>query len=131
MLRVGIIDVDSSSCNHIQKLIEDNFPEVEVVAATTVVEEGMRLVRSFMPNLVFIDTQLQHISSIEFLEELEDINFNVVLMSEFPFDDDPEMSDEQPYFLQKPITVEALSKAMHGHMARARVLQNTSFETPE
>lgn len=121
MLRVGIIDADLASCNLLQRLLEENFPEVEVIASTTSAEEAMRMIRSYVPDLIFVDIKLQRITGFELLEELEDLDLNVIFTTRNPVFNMPPTKHSRIEILLKPIKIDALSNALNS-LEKALVL---------
>lgn len=120
MMRIGIIDADIASCNSLQKLLEENFPEVEVIAATTSAEEGMRMIRSYLPDLIFVDMQLQRITGFELLEELDDLKMDVVFTTVYPIFQAPKSRIGKIEILLKPITLDSLQNAI-SHLEKVSV----------
>jgi two-component system LytT family response regulator len=70
MHKAIIIDDERLARNELKKLLQD-FPEVEVVGEAANANEGIDLIESLSPDLVFLDIQMPGKTGFDMLTELE------------------------------------------------------------
>ncbi len=80
-MKAVIIEDDPFHLEVLTDLIEKEFPQITIVGSGRLSEEGVRLVRSLKPDLVFLDIDLPDKSGFEMLEELPDESFDIVFVT--------------------------------------------------
>jgi len=79
MIRAAIIDDEKHSIDRLKKLLHENAAEtVEVIAEASSVDDGIDCIRSFTPDLVFLDVQLHEKTGFDLLGQLAERNFEVI-----------------------------------------------------
>jgi two-component system LytT family response regulator len=76
-----IIEDDPFHLEILRDLLKEEFPQISVIGQGGLWSEGVRLVRSLHPDLVFLDIDLPDKSGFEVLEELSDQQFDVVFVT--------------------------------------------------
>jgi len=69
MIRCIIID-DEEPAIHVLKRFLERLPDIALVAATINPLEGIELIKSLRPNLVFLDIQMQEMDGMEVAKEI-------------------------------------------------------------
>ena len=69
-MKTLIIDDDIQAAKYLQEQLKE-YPDVEVVGTVTNGIDGLRLMGTHMPELLFLDIELPDISGIDFLERMD------------------------------------------------------------
>ncbi len=84
MIKAILIDDEPDAVIALDLALREYCPDVEVTGKALSAQEGIELIRSKNPDLVFLDIQMPHISGIELLESFgEERNFHVVFVTAF------------------------------------------------
>jgi two-component system, LytTR family, response regulator len=113
MLRAIIIDDEQKGIDALKILIEKFVTDVKVVAETTAAEEGLELVESYKPEIVFLDINMPAMNGFELLERLSWRDFNLVFITahqEFAL---KALKNNAIDYLLKPIDHEDLVAAIY------------------
>ncbi|MBP0903208.1 LytR/AlgR family response regulator transcription factor [Mariniflexile gromovii] len=78
-----IIDDEAHNLENLKGLLEKNCTSVQVVAMSTSVEEGLKMIANYQPDLVFLDIEMPHKNGFDLLEAIEDINFEVIFVTAY------------------------------------------------
>ena len=73
-----IIDDESTAVKTLSLMIQHYVPEITELKTTTDPYEGLLLVESFKPHLLFIDIQMPLMSGFEFLKKVEKPEFSII-----------------------------------------------------
>lgn len=73
-----IIDDESTAIKTLSLMIQHYIPEITDLKTTTDPYEGLLLLQSFKPQLLFIDIQMPLMSGFEFLKKVERPDFSVI-----------------------------------------------------
>lgn len=83
MLTAIIIDDEIQSINYLKGLLSDTFNDVQIVAQTQSAKEGVELIESLKPDVVFLDIQLQTTTGFELLSQLRNRNFALIFTTAY------------------------------------------------
>jgi two-component system LytT family response regulator len=112
MLKAVIVDDEPKA---IQSLIWElsNFKEqIEVVQSFTKPEEALKYLASHTPDCIFLDVQMPTFGGFQFLEQLEQINFAVVITTAYDEYAIKALKHEAIDYLLKPIDSDDLSESI-------------------
>lgn len=82
-IKALIIDDEAKSRNALKWMIEHYCPNIEIMALAASVEEGIRCVQSYRPNLLFLDVEMPYGSGFDLLKQLPSIDFEVIFVTGF------------------------------------------------
>jgi len=82
-MRVLIIDDHEDSREKLEYLLSRYFKEVELIPSADSGKEGIRVIQSSLPELVFLDIELGDMTGFEMLERLENIDFHIVFCTAY------------------------------------------------
>lgn len=83
MLKSIIID-DEIDCVQLLALqLKEHCPEVKVVAQCTTPEEGLKAIRSFAPDVVFLDVEMPRLNGFQLLEQIEEVSFSLIFVTAY------------------------------------------------
>lgn len=83
MIRAIIIDDESDARQALRMAIEKYCPGVDILAACSSPEEGLKAIRNFSPGLVFLDIQMPNLSGFDLLEAVGEIHFAVIFVTAY------------------------------------------------
>jgi two-component system, LytTR family, response regulator len=81
MIKALLVDDEKMSRLTLRKLLEVYSPSVEIIAEAENAAEAAVLVKELKPDLVFLDVAMPGKNGIDFLKELEEINFEVIFVT--------------------------------------------------
>ena len=81
MLTAVVIDCDGSSRFALKKLIDDFFrSKIHVISMTPTLEEGIKIIQSYNPSVVFIDVELHNENWVQLFDLFkEGVSFEIVI----------------------------------------------------
>ncbi len=112
MLKAVIVDDEPKA---IQSLIWElnNFKEeIEVIQSFTNPEEALKFLSSHTPDCLFLDVQMPTIGGFQFLENLEEVNFAVVITTAYDEYAIKALKHEAIDYLLKPIDSDDLRETI-------------------
>ena len=78
MIKALIIDDEPSAVNTLRLMLERYLPEIKELKSTNDVQEGLQLINTFKPQLLFLDIQMPMMTGFELLKQIPEINFNII-----------------------------------------------------
>ncbi len=129
MLKAVIVDDEPKA---IQSLIWElsNFnTEIEVMASFTNPDEALKYLDSNTPDCLFLDVQMPTIGGFQFLEQLRDINFAVVITTAYDEYAIKALKHEAIDYLLKPIDSDDLKESINKIKKHSdRTINSMKFE---
>lgn len=83
MIKAFIVDDKPSSIELMKWLIKENCPDIQLLQTATSVAEAIPLIKSFEPDIVFLDIQMPHQSGFDMLSAIGKWNFEVVFTTAY------------------------------------------------
>jgi two-component system, LytTR family, response regulator len=106
LLRTIIIDDENNAISTLKIIIGEFAPGLEVIGTASSAREGLELIRTTRPDLVFLDIQMPHMSGIELLETVKDERtFEVIFLTAFNNYANEAFKLNAFHYLLKPIHV--------------------------
>jgi two-component system, LytTR family, response regulator len=118
MIKAMIIDDEQSSIDLLQWLLTQYCPDVTAVKSARSVAEALPLLRSFRPDLVFLDIQMPHQSGFDLLMAVENWNFEVIFTTAFNEYAVQAIRFSALDYLLKPVDETELKKAIERFKAK-------------
>ncbi|WP_281225747.1 LytR/AlgR family response regulator transcription factor [Flavobacterium aquiphilum] len=112
MIKGIIIDDEQHNIINLQRLLEKYCPEVIIVGSSTDASEGIALIKSSQPDLVFLDIQMPNKDGFQVLQELNSYDFEVIFVTAFSQYGIQAIKFSAIDYLLKPIDIEELKKAV-------------------
>ncbi len=124
MIKTLIIEDELKSRDVLMKIIEKNCPELVVVGNASNVTEGVEMIKSLKPDLVFLDITMPDGSGFDLLEQVSDQKFDLIFATASNSHAIRAFKYSASDYLLKPIDIEELRNAV------LRVVKRKS-ETPD
>ncbi len=129
MIRSIIIDDERLSRLTLRKLLEMYCPAVEVIGEAENTSEASALVKALKPDLIFLDVAMPQKNGIDFLQEQEEINFEVIFVTAHDKYVLQAIRFAAVDYLQKPVSENLLVTAVSN--AGKRIQQRANFQQVE
>lgn len=113
MLRTIIIDDEAHQRLTIEKMVNSYCPSLEVVAKADGVQSGLKAIRTYKPDLVFLDIQLEDGSGFDLLYQLQPVECKVVFITAFDHYAIKAFRFNALDYLLKPLDPEELCQAVN------------------
>lgn len=121
MIKSLIIDDDP----FIQELLRDKLnlyvPEVNILATADSGKEGVAKIRTFKPDLIFLDVEMADMTGFEMLAQLEDISFQIIFITSYAHYAIKAIRFNALDYLVKPIDLGELKKAIQRFKRKQKV----------
>jgi two-component system LytT family response regulator len=116
-IKALIIDDEFQSRNFLIKMLQEYFPDIIVACQAATVEEGLKGIRRYSPNIVFLDIQMKGETGFDLLSRLPEINFSLIFTTAFDKYAIKAFRFNAIDYLLKPIVtgelIEAVNKVKH------------------
>ncbi len=112
MISTVIIEDEQKSRELLDTMIRNNCPELEIVGHASDVADGVELIRSTNPDLVFMDISMPNGTGFEVLEQVSDMQFDVIFATASDRHALKAIKYSACDYLLKPIDVEELKVAV-------------------
>ena len=84
MIKAIVIDDEQHCITRLQTLVSDYCPTaVEILGWANSVEDGLQLIKSKKPELVFLDVQINQSTGFDLLEQFTDISFHIIFTTAY------------------------------------------------
>ncbi len=78
MIKAIIVDDEQSCIDVLYNMLKENFGDVDVKATCRNVDDGIRAINEYAPELVFLDIEIGDKTGFDLLHQLGDIKFEVI-----------------------------------------------------
>lgn len=128
-LRTILVDDEPRGITSLQKLLQMNCSDVDVVATCTNVDDAVERVKNLSPDLIFLDIAMPVKNGFELLKELKDSSFEIIFVTAH----NQFMVDAFHFsaidYLLKPVDDELLKDAVK--RAKKRIAEKTGSKNIE
>ena len=77
-IKALIIDDEITAVKTLSLMVQHYVPEITMLQTTIEVHEGLHLIKTFEPHLLFIDIQMPVMSGFELLKQVPQVNFSII-----------------------------------------------------
>lgn len=112
MLKAVIIDDELSSCETLEWQLKEFCPDVEVVGVYRSPEIALKEVPKLKPDVVFLDIEMPHINGFEWLNKIENIDFDIIFTTAYDKYAIKALKYSALDYLLKPVEKSELKKAV-------------------
>jgi two-component system, LytTR family, response regulator len=114
-----IIDDEPKAIQNLKILLEGYCPSVQVLAQSTDPIEGIGLIITHKPQLVFLDIDMPNLNGFELLEKVKFMPLDVIFITAFQHFALQAIKISALDFLLKPVSIEELKAAVQKAEAKA------------
>lgn len=81
MIKAVVIDDEQKTHNIVNKIIEKEFKEIEIVASAKNVYDGIFIIHKHLPDIVFLDVQMPDGTGFDLLKNINFHNFKLIFIT--------------------------------------------------
>ena len=111
-IKTILVDDEPRGLSALQKLLQLNCPEVEVVASCSSADEAIEKIKTLQPQLVFLDIAMPEKSGFDLLNSLDNINFEIIFITAHNNYMTQAFRFSAVDYLLKPVDIELLCEAV-------------------
>ncbi len=111
-IRAVIIDDDPFIHDLLRDKLDHHFPEISVVHVANSGSEGIKVIQSSQPDLVFLDVEMTDMTGFEMLSQLNDITFKTIFITSYQHYAIKAIRFNALDYLLKPFDLEELRNAI-------------------
>jgi two-component system, LytTR family, response regulator len=113
MIRALIIDDEQHCIDRLSGLVQEHLPDhVHIMDSLHSVEEGLKAILKYKPDLVFLDVQLNNKTGFDLLKEIPDANFQIIFTTAYEKYAVQAFKFSALDYLLKPIDADDLKQAV-------------------
>ncbi|TAI47210.1 LytR/AlgR family response regulator transcription factor [Flagellimonas allohymeniacidonis] len=121
-LKVVIVEDEKRSRETLKALLEEFCADVKVIATAESVQEAVKVLSVYSPDVVFLDIELQSGEGFDILNQIQDPSFEIIFTTAFEKYAIKAIKFSSLDYLLKPIDLEELKQAIE--KARSRMDTN-------
>lgn len=125
-IKAFIIDDEFQSRNFLIKMLQQYFPEINLIGQASTVDEGLKGIKKHRPNIVFLDIQMKGETGFDLLNRLGEINFALIFTTAFDKYAIKAFRFNAIDYLLKPIVTDELIEAVNKVKQRTAAEQSAS-----
>ena len=129
MIRIIIVDDESSARTALRSILNQYFPEASIVGEASTPMSAKKLIESRDPQLVFLDVEMQTGTGFDVLESLTVINFQIVFVTAHKQEAYMSFRYSALDYLIKPVRIEDLKRAFEKYKRNELLEKNQSTIT--
>lgn len=82
-MKVIIIEDEIASLQYLKRVLQDNFPEINIVAVSDNVPDAITLINKYAPDIIFIDIRIKFGTGFDVLAALPEITSEIVFTTAY------------------------------------------------
>lgn len=115
-LKALIIDDEAMACDMLEYFILQNISSITSIKKATSAAEGLQLINSFYPDIIFLDIQMPFMNGFELLSKIPKHYFSVIFTTAYSKYAIQAIRFSALDYLLKPIDKEELIQAVERHI---------------
>ena len=120
-----IIEDEQAARAALRSYISKYCPQVELIGEASNAKEGIALIQSCDPQLVFLDVEMPFGNAFDVLEACKEYCFETIFVTAFSEYSLQALNQSAAYYLLKPISIEELIAAVN--KVQQQIINNTLF----
>ncbi|HZV70594.1 MAG TPA: LytTR family DNA-binding domain-containing protein [Saprospiraceae bacterium] len=124
MIKAIIIDDETPAVETLQLMLKRYVPEITELRSVTEPAEGIHLLKSWKPDLLFLDIQIPVMNGFDILKQFPQIDFSIIFTTAYDHYAIQAIRFSALDYLLKPIDANELRAAMDRFLAKEASKQN-------
>jgi two-component system LytT family response regulator len=128
-IRSIIIDDEPNNVENLTSLLNQYCPDIDVVATALSADNGIASIKTYQPELIFLDIQMPGKTGFDLLRSFTEINFEIIFITAYDHYGIQAIKFSALDYLLKPINIPELKIAVE--KARSKIIakqKNNSIE---
>jgi two-component system, LytTR family, response regulator len=121
MIKALIIDDEPSAVKTLSLLLSHYVPEITELKSTNDPHDGLQLLKTYKPDLLFLDIQMPLMTGFGLLKQLPEINFNIIFTTAHDQYAIEAIRFSALDYLMKPIDGDELQQAIKRYLNKASI----------
>jgi two-component system LytT family response regulator len=113
-----IIDDEEKNIKLLQNMLQMHCRQVNVVATSADAKNGLLLIDELLPQLVFLDVEMPHMTGFDVLKKLEPVSFEVIFVTAYSHYAVEAFEHHATGYITKPVNAEKLMAAVNTAIKR-------------
>jgi two-component system LytT family response regulator len=113
-----IIDDEEKNIKLLQNMLGVHCQQVNVAGTSADAREGLQLIETLRPQLVFLDVEMPHMNGFDLLKKLEPVSFEVIFVTAYSHYAVEAFEHHVTGYITKPINTEKLISAVNAAVKR-------------
>jgi two-component system LytT family response regulator len=127
-IRAILVDDEESARNILKNLLLRFCPSVEVLASYKNVQDAVEGIKTFKPDLVFLDIEMPNYAGYEIVKFFDNVNFEIIFVTAYDQYAIKAFEVSAVDYLLKPIEIERLKESVQRVLERKnKTLSNTNI----
>ncbi|MBQ0735155.1 LytR/AlgR family response regulator transcription factor [Aquimarina celericrescens] len=114
-----IVDDEANGRTILRNYLKKYCPSVSVLGEAASVQETLVLLKSYTPDILFLDVEMPYGNAFDLLEQIPDRTFEIVFVTAYDHYAVDALNAQATYYLLKPIAIDNLIKAVD-HVAHIK-----------
>lgn len=125
-----IVDDEPNARIALRGVLEENFPEIELLAECKDVPEAVKAIHKLKPTLVFLDIEMPGYNGFELLEFFDEknINFKIIFVTAYSEYSLRAFETSAVDYILKPVRLEHISRALRKIQHSDQAADNRSYQ---
>lgn len=118
-----VIDDEALACDMLEYLVKRHVPEIDQLKKCTSAVAGTEIIKTFAPDILFLDIQMPFLNGFEVLEKISSKNFSVIFTTAYNKYAIKALRFSALDYLLKPVDADELKAAVLRHSRKQENLQ--------
>ena len=118
MIRILIVDDESSAGNILKILIEKHIPSAKEILICNNPQDALEMMESFNPSLLMLDIEMPHMNGFDLLNRIGSWDFDVIFTTAYDKYAIKAIRFSALDYLLKPVDIIELQNAIHRHIVK-------------
>lgn len=111
-LKAIIVEDEEASRETLANYIHKYCHDVDLLAKTESVKQGLAAIASHQPDIVFLDVEMPYANGFDLLDQVDDVNFATVFVTAFSNYAVKALNMSASYYILKPVDIDELVAAV-------------------
>ena len=112
-MKIIIVDDENATINRVSKILNTNFPDIEIVANAVDVKSAVEVINLHQPDLVLLDINLPDGTGFDVLQQLYPVNFRVIFITAYEHYAIKAFKFSAIDYILKPIDIDEFISSIH------------------
>ena len=122
-MKIIIIEDDKKSSEYLSEILEQNFPEIDIIGYSDNVKDSVILLNTTSPEIVFMDIELLDGNAFQILDHINNYDFEVIFTTAYDNYLEKSIAYYAFNFIKKPLETDKITMAVE----RYRSLKHRLF----